>query len=131
MVPVSYHEKDYAILSSKKLKMGQIFHLPNNKFSWMESPRKILPTLFIWLLKASNEEEFEERKMENTVSLAYVEEMDYWAQSLVILSDKAKEIKNPPFKKFMTTDGRRLFVIEVPIDYPRSQEQIEQAKKLP
>ena len=56
--------------------------------------------------------------------------MDYWAQSLVIFSDKANQIRNSPFKKFMTTDGRRLFVIEVPIGYPRRREQIKLAEKL-
>ena len=60
--------------------------------------------------------------MEDTLSIAYVEEMDYRAQSLVILFDKAKEISDSPLKKFMTTDGRRLFVTEIPIDYPRNQD---------
>ena len=46
------------------------------------------------------------------------------------VSDKAKEIRDSPFKKFMTTDGRRLFVTEIPIDYPQSQVLIEKAEKL-
>ena len=53
-----------------------------------------------------------------------------WTTSLFIFSDKAKEIRDLLFKKFMTTNGRRLFFTEVPIDYPRNQKQIEQAEKL-
>jgi hypothetical protein len=37
-------------------------------------------------------------------------------KSLVILFDKAKEIKNSPFKKLLITNGRRLFVTKVSVE---------------
>jgi hypothetical protein len=39
-------------------------------------------------------------------------------KSLVILFHKAKEIRNSPFKKLLITNGRRLFVTEVSVDFP-------------
>lgn len=35
--------------------------------------------------------------------------MDNWAQSLVILSDQAKEIRESPFNKFMAIDRKLKF----------------------
>ena len=38
----------------------------------------------------TREEKSSEERLENSVALVYVEDMNYWAQSLVILSDQAK-----------------------------------------
>lgn len=39
--------------------------------------------------------------MVHSLDLAYFEEIDYWAQSLIILFDKAKEIRESTINKFM------------------------------
>ena len=44
-----------------------------------------------------------------------MDESNYAAQSLVHLFDRAKKLKERAFKYFMVTDGRRLFVTQLPI----------------
>jgi hypothetical protein len=64
------------------------------------------------------------------IILQYVDETNYWAQSLVNLSKKAKELKSLTLKKLMVTDGRRLFVTKIPINYTPTVDQVKKVENL-
>lgn len=72
--------------------MGKIFHILDNQFGRMENQRKIIPTISNLVLKETGEEEFVEDKVVNSHELAYVDEKNCWAQCLINMFDRAKEL---------------------------------------